>query len=433
MKLQILNIEEFVKKNSLKQITSTNIYQKGNELDIDGLFSEEIFGRLGSQERRKKFGYIELKGKFIHPEAYKILCSVDTNLSKLINNKSKFIFQNGIVVESEEGDTGLLYFINNINKIKWEKFSKKPKNIKFIKNNIDDLIISKYLVLPAGIRDIQTSVSTGKTMIQYSEISNLYKTLIQQIKILPEDNTLLDEEFVKPMIQQTQNTLLEINNWFKKRMKGKQGLLRGSLTKKVIDYSGRFIITTDHTLELGYVGMPFQQVLKLYEPFALHYILKTDKSGLGLIQNFLKSDNPPDNNEIKRFFTKLTEDSFVIDQQLKQYLVTVAKEITRDRVILYKRDPVENRESWIASNIRVDEEGYSVYLNPMDLPRLGADHDGDQCAFIPLFTNESIKEAKEKMHPRYSKSMWTSVTNISSCPYTIELDAAAAIYASTKV
>lgn len=59
-------------------------------------------------------------------------------------------------------------------------------------------------------------------------------------------------------------------------------------------------------------------------------------------------------------------------------------------------------------------------------------HDGDAYAVIALFSKEATKEAKEKMHPVHSKSMWTSVTNITKNNYSIEMDAATAIYKATR-
>ena len=37
---------------------------------------------------------------------------------------------------------------------------------------------------------------------------------------------------------------------------------------------------------------------------------------------------------------------------------------------------VENRNSYIASYIRVDRDSLVIKLNPLDCPRLGADYDG---------------------------------------------------------
>ena len=71
-------------------------------------------------------------------------------------------------------------------------------------------------------------------------------------------------------------------------------------------------------------------------------------------------------------------------------------------------------------------------INPMELQRLCGDHDGDAIPVIALFTKEAQNEAKTKMHPKYAKSMWTSVVSANKCPYGITLDAMTAIYSATK-
>ncbi len=380
MKLNLLNIETFIQRNKLKEVTSNSIYGAKNKLDVGGLFSEEIFGLLGSQERRRKFGWIDLKFKFIHPECYTYVTRLDPVLSQIINNKKSFTVNDiGEIIPAlgDEGETGLFFLINNLEKIDFKKFKKrKPDLYKYVMKNFNNIFISKYIILPAGIRDIQISASTGKTMIQFSEITELYQRLIQQIKILPEDLSMLTAEFIGPMIQQIQKSLLEVNTWFKNRMKGKEGLIRGTVGSKTVDYSGRFVVTTDSSLDLGYIGLPYYFVIKLFEPFILHYILKKDQQCIGLIQNYLGSDNPPTQFELKRFFKKLTEDSVNIEPQLRDSLIEVTEEVVKDKLVLYKRDPVENRDSYISGNIRVDKSGYALALNPLDLPRTGGDQLG---------------------------------------------------------
>lgn len=58
----------------------------------------------------------------------------------------------------------------------------------------------------------------------------------------------------------------------------------------------------------------------------------------------------------------------------------------------------------------------------------------DCIGVYPLFTKAAIKEAKEKMHPLHTKSMWVTPDNSGMCPYDIgkSFDAAATLYTATK-
>lgn len=431
MKLQLLDIDNFVKKNKLKPITTARLYEKPGKTDPSGLFSEEIFGRFGSSERRKIFAYIDLKVTIIHPEIYPIIAGLDVSISKLLSNKAKYkLTMDGNLIEDSAGDSGISFLISIFDKLDLNKFKKaKPKNVKFLKENRSKIFIDKWLILPAGIRDLSISKTSGQTLVNFSDLSELYTSLVRSVSMVHED---LPDEIKNPMIEQIQKLVFETNNWIKNRMKGKQGLIRGGLLRKVTDYSGRFVVTTDHTLPLGTVGLPWQVVLKLYEPFAINYILKKDNTATGAIQQFLKSQQPPDINDLKRLFTNLVDNPTIITEQLKEYFIHVAKEIVKDKMVIYKRDPVENKDSWLSAYIRVEEDGLSMKLNPLDLPRTGGDHDGDTYACMALFTKEAQEEAKKNMNPRHSEAVWTNVTSANSCPYQITLDALTAIYAATK-
>jgi DNA-directed RNA polymerase beta' subunit len=434
MKLKLLDIDEFVEKNKLKPVTTVRMYEKVEKTDPNGLFSEEIFGRFGSAERRRTFAYIDLRTKIIHPEVYPIILSLDPNIPKLINHKEKYIIEGGLlVVDEKNGDSGVSYFIEIFDKINLDRFKKfKNKNIKFIKDNRDKIFIDKYLVLPAGIRDLSISRSSNQTIVNFVDLSEKYGSLVRQTNMLGTNIQTLPNEIKNPVIDQIQRTVCDINNWIKDRMKGKSGLIRGGLLRKSTDYSARLVVTGDHTLKLGTVGLPWQVVLKLYEPFALNYILKKDSSALGVIQQLLKSETPPDINDLKRLFTNIINEPEIVTPQLREYFVHVAEEIIRDKVIIYKRDPVNSRDSWLAANVRVDNDGISMRLNPLDLPRTTGDFDGDQFAVLALFTKEAQEEAKTKMHPAHAESIWSYITNIGECPYQIKLDAATTIYAATK-
>ncbi|HQF37196.1 MAG TPA: hypothetical protein PLL26_06200 [Candidatus Dojkabacteria bacterium] len=435
MKLELLDIAKYIKDNNLKPVTTIRLYEKPEKTDPTGLFSEEIFGKFASSERRRRFAYIDLKVTIIHPEVFSIMTGLDSTISKLLTNKAKYIIDKdgNLIEDSEKGQSGVNYFVSMFKKINIDKFKKtSPKNFKFIKNNESKIFIDKYLVLPAGIRDLSISKTSKQVIVNFSDLSELYTNLIRHTNVLGSDPKNLPDDIKNPIVEQIQKTVLDINNWIKNRLKGKSGLIRGGLFRKVIDYSGRLVVTTDNALPLGTVGLPWQVVLKLYEPFAINRILKRDKNMLKIIQYMKKSDSEIDASDLRDLFTTAINKPESIPEDMVDYFIQIAEDIVKDKVVIYKRDPVENRDSWLAANVRVDRSGMSMALNPLDLPRTGADHDGDALAVVALFTKEAQEEAKTKMHPKYATSMWTSVTSANKCPYSITLDAATAIYAATK-
>lgn len=200
---------------------------------------------MGSPIRRNTFGYIDLHVKVIHPECWDIITGLNPMISKLLLGKKKFIINEiGDLEESPDnfiGISGIKSFIDNFEKLNLKIIGKKkPDYVKFINKNLNKIFIDKILVLPAGVRDIQLSSSTNKKTITSSEVNTLYEELLQQTKTV-DANFLdfLDDETVKNIVGAIQRKVIEINRWVEERLKGKNGILRGGLLSKTVDYSGR--------------------------------------------------------------------------------------------------------------------------------------------------------------------------------------------------
>lgn len=434
MKLKLLDIDLFINKKNIQKVTSSSYYEGSGRASLNksGLFSEEIFGRTGSRERKKYYGYVDLKLNFIHPEVYKILTNVNTDLTKYILGKQKYIISNdGQLIADDEGTTGVFDCIQKFSKINLDELkTKKPKHINYIKNNIDKIFINKYLILPAGYRDIQMSATENR--IKFSEINELYVKLINQTNMLVDDLDSFDPELMESLFNSIQRNLININSWIKGRIKGKHGLIRGGILKKVTDFSAWLVISPDNELDMGHIGLPVQIVLKLYEPFFIHHVLKKDKDNLlkGIIEKYMSTDEL-DTNIIKNFINKVNEIPKDIDSVTINILKETIQEIVKDKVVAYKRDPVENRESWISSYIRVDNVGFSAKLNSFDLCKNGGDYDGDTISIFALLTDEAQEQAKQSMNVLHSKSAWESSLRYNDSAFSLTQDAATAIYSAT--
>jgi DNA-directed RNA polymerase beta' subunit len=344
MKLKLLRMDEFIQKKKIQQVKDSKHYAGNNREDFnkEGIFSQEIFGRLGSVNRKKTFGYIDLQGTFIHPEGFKILTSINTDLTKLILGSEYYLIdeKGNLIKDPEKGSTGVSFFVENFDKIDFNNLkTNKPKHIQYVLKYKKDLLINKYLILPAGIRDVQIS-STGQNFILNSEVNMLYTRLINQTNMLSNVG-LIDDQIHLSLTKNIQSTLNEINAWIKNKIKGKYGIIRGGLLKKVVDYCARLVIVPDTKIKFGFVGIPWHICLKLFEPMFIHYILKEDPSDMikSLIQKELGLEDI-DINDIKHFNNKINESPFEISEMTKRELIKVAKIITDDKVVITKRDPV---------------------------------------------------------------------------------------------
>ena len=68
----LMDIDNFIQRNALKEVTSTFIYAPSTNLfHPQGFFSEEIFGQLNSPQRLTTFAYINLNIDVLSPHIFK--------------------------------------------------------------------------------------------------------------------------------------------------------------------------------------------------------------------------------------------------------------------------------------------------------------------------------------------------------------------------
>lgn len=367
MFLQLLNIERFINENKLLEVKSYRIPFKS--YDEDGLWSEVIFGPLGSKTRSERFGYIDLKNTFIHPIVFNMLETVSDETSRIIKEKGRFIVENKKYVEDINGESGIDFLIRTLPEIKLATFchSHKKENAIYIDSNLKHILINKFLVTPAANRDVNIFSGSGK--LEVEEINNLYSKLlifIQQLTGIPEIDGMINKKI--------QLQLINLVNHIKKiKMTGKKGLFRGTMLKKSLDYTTRLVLTNDPDIELGKIGLPWHTLVAIFEPFVVYHLFKKEQNLeiVMALQNYTKAETF-DYNEFSKFVKDLIINPDIIPQNIKSALISVLNQFLPDQVVMCKRDPVVQRKSWFSAT-PVITEGRVAYVNSMDLGPLGGD------------------------------------------------------------
>lgn len=247
MILDIMDVDRFVKINNLPKIASSLYFAESGVPDDEGLFSYRIFGNIGSKDRKMRMAYIELDGKYLHPQIYKILSRVDEKMPQLISGTKFFRYDEKIKYfvpadEDEENPnigTGLEFLY-----LYWDKLSFKHSASISRENRLDllDLLkkdecfIDKQVIMPAFYRDATVSGSQ-----RIPEVNGLYKKIFNGVSIL---TTLGKSSFTynlsRSKIQTAINEVFELMTNF---MRLKTGFLHASLMSKSVDYGVRSIIT----------------------------------------------------------------------------------------------------------------------------------------------------------------------------------------------
>lgn len=283
LKVELLDMEKFVKNNMLKEV-SNPVFFNGPTPTEDGLLSNEIFG-ITKAERAGIYAYIDLGGTFIQPLVYKTLCKLNGKIADIVNGTEYFIIDDkGELVPSDDGDTGMEWFRKNFNKIKFKKndSASRNKRIDFIEKVRNKMWITKYVVIPAYYRDVD-SRDNG---IGVGEINKLYSSLIMATKALKETSGfgLTLSDVTKARVQ---NILVQIFDWFGNgtningketpaNLPGKMGLIKRGTMYKTVDYSARLVMSApdvsgedidDLIVDMDHAALPLAAALCCFKPF----------------------------------------------------------------------------------------------------------------------------------------------------------------------
>ena len=247
--LELITIEKLLSVAS-PRVTTGQIFENTNVFHREGLFSLDIFGDLGSSSRNRQNGHIDIKINILHPLAYLGISTMSKLHGDILNGKTKAIFDSTIndFIEDDNGETGFNFFINNLKKINFTNPNSsdlREFKIKLLDvNHTKDLLLSKVVVLAAGLRDY-TIDKTGKP--SQGEINDLYRSLINTSSMLPDTPDVGYNPFVESIRAKLQQTALDIYLYSLNVIVGKRGIIQGHLLSKTVKYGTRNVLTADNS------------------------------------------------------------------------------------------------------------------------------------------------------------------------------------------
>lgn len=225
----LLDVDKYILKNETKEVKSVFIKEpSSHQFHHDGLFSEEIFGQIGSTERLTKFGFIHLRTRVFHPIMYRNIIKLKGLYEDIIARKAYAIFDEGLKDfvkasdSDEEAGTGMRFFMSRFEDIKFtttNSLTRKDK-IEVINKFKKQTFISNMLVMPAGIRDM--SVEDGKP--ESGSINKLYMALINYVAALPFQGT--ESEIYDNIRYSIQKKINEIYEFIFDMIEGKYGFFQ---------------------------------------------------------------------------------------------------------------------------------------------------------------------------------------------------------------
>lgn len=233
----------------LGQVTSHEIFEGlGGNFHEKGLFSVEIFGRIGSTDRESRFGYIDLGLPVLHPVIYRNILKLKGFYEEIILGKSFAIFdpvQNDFVASNElEGKTGYTFFFDNWKKVVFKKTNSgiRLNRLQLIDKYKNSCTLNQFLVCPAAYREVEIDAYGRTTM---DEVNEMYRRLLMQSRDVPEffgpndDMSIYDRKRVA-----LQNTVVEIYMHFEKLLSGKGGFIQSNWASRKVFNGTRNVISS---------------------------------------------------------------------------------------------------------------------------------------------------------------------------------------------
>ena len=412
---KLLDFSKFCE--NLNEVTSTKIMLK-RKFHPEGLFSEQVFGPVrnytcqcgtyygvsrsggkceicnvdivNSYERRKRFAKIRLPLPVVNPIFYDLLVEiggsdVKSAIDDLMKNEKSILFIDGedtvITVNQEQipRDTTTWEGTEAIQKLVTELTSNLAeeglKGWKLVQDNIDNLLIQHIIVLPPDLRPASKSVSKNSQVVD--KINRYYVQILTKKEVI--ENTVTEIRQNKSLFyyyfKLLQKDVNELYHHILGKMSKKEGLIRGNILGKRVDFSGRAIIVPDPTLKLDECTIPYMMFLEMFKIPIAKKLLETRK------------------------FKLLNRAVNFVDECIKHKspaLFKTCKDLSNNEVCILNRQPSLHRLGMLGFNIKITLDSI-IKVHPLICPPFNADFDGDQMAvYIPI-TEGAKNEIRDKL------------------------------------
>lgn len=276
MKIELLDIEKLISVNTLEEVTSPKLLSNKMTYDPQGILSNEIFG-ISKGDRRRIFGYINLKRPFLHPHVYGNVLKkiIRSSINYIVSGQKRFSVQEGLLVQDENGWTGLSGLYDHWEEIKWNKLKSSDKESLKLLSGLkrDQIFITKILVSPPAYRDV-TLAGTIDSSDHIPKPNGLYVRLISASTLLSSGGLFARTQYATQM--KIQDTLLEISNYYKSQISKKAGIIKKNLIGKSVEFGTRSVISSfsynnetihENMVDLSHSALPLAQCCSTFYPF----------------------------------------------------------------------------------------------------------------------------------------------------------------------
>jgi len=251
-----------------------------------GLYSNVIFGRVGTDLRNESHGFINLRTSILHPKLFDELIRLK-GLYRAVMSGSEFAVwdkkkRDFIKSDMLDGETGYAFFkshFEELNLVK-NKSVQRAARIDLLNKYRKSAYADFQVVAPAGLRDAKTD-ETGRTI--EVDVNKTYRRIMALASTIPE--TLIDSE--DTTLDRTRYSLqLAINELWKYHVMligGKNGFLEAKFGSRKVEYGTTNVMSSMDpasadmngatAMDVTNTQIGLHQFLKSTEPMAVGYYI----------------------------------------------------------------------------------------------------------------------------------------------------------------
>ena len=341
----------------------------------NGLFSTEIFGKVGQERRLRAFSYINIKLEILHPVVFRILTDMKTLYLEIMNGKA-YATWNDEIKDFEksnpmDGSTGYNFFYTHYKDIVFEQrpSTKRQQGIALLSKYKNKSSLSKIVVLPAGMRDMEIQ---GDGRFSEDEINVLYKELIALSNNVSMDAIKNNVEILDNTRFKMQATFNQIYDLLENMIQGKKKLMMGKWASRKVFNGTRNVITSipinnkelnnENNISINNVVCGLYQFLKAALPISLFNL----RSGF-LSKVFVGPNSPVflvNKNTLKRETLQLRAeyyDNWMTDEGLEKIISLFQEEGIRHK-------PLEINGYYLGLIYKSPEGTFKIFQDIDELP-----------------------------------------------------------------
>lgn len=361
---------------NIHAVTSLDIFDGlSKNLHPEGLFSLNIFGRVGDKNRNYRFGKINIGVPIFHPVIYRAFISIRRFYGDIINGVTYAYWNDEIkdFVKSTaiDGKTGFEFFAKHCKDIELGEQTPNMRGqyVELLTKFKNCYFIDKVIVMPAGLRDIQIEAD-GR--VSQDEINELYRKLLSVRNSISDAAIRNNPELINTSRFVLQKTMNSIYDLLERMISGKEGLMLGkwasrnifngtrnvvtSMNIAISDLDDKDAVTSNHTV----VGL--FQYLKGTLPLSKHSIQNSflQKAFIGVNSQVL-------------LVNKKTLKLEAVDLKPEYYDSWMSSEGLEKIINLYSEDAIRHRPIEIAGRYlgliyRDPAGGFKMFQDIDDLP-----------------------------------------------------------------